>query len=142
MSIFSSQVGGVVASFALAFTVLLNGCTHHDHSKAHKEVAMTKDAHKAVEPLKSLARSAKGVSVRVYTGGCTDKSHFEWTKSQDTANKEPIELVLHRTKKDNCYAHIPEGIVLDFSYDELGVAADAVFTIGNPVVMPGVDPDA
>lgn len=142
MSIFTSQVGGVLASLSLAFTVALSGCTHHDHSKAHKEVAMTKDAQKVVEPLKSLARSAKGVSVRVYTGGCTDKSHFEWTKSQDTANKEPIELVLHRTQKDNCYAHIPEGIALDFSYDELGVAADAVFTIGNPVVMPGVDPDA
>lgn len=142
MSIYSFQVGGVLA--AVACTLALSSCTHHEHKTKEVAKTMSEDQIEVIEaePLKSLARSAKGVSVRVYTGGCTDKSHFVWKKSQDLANKEPIELVLHRTQKDNCYAHIPEGIALDFSYDELGVAADAVFTIGNPVVMPGVDPDA
>lgn len=94
----------------------------------------------AVEPLKAVARSADGVSVTVYTGGCTQKSHFSWQKTTGQPVGAPTELTLVRNTPDKCYAHIPDGMVIAFSYGELGVNAKDSFTIGNPVVAPGVDP--
>lgn len=95
-----------------------------------------------VEPLKELSRDAKGVTVRVYTGGCTEKGHFVWKKTPDQPKGAPAELTLYRTTKDNCYANIPEGMVITYDYQELGVAAKDAFTVGNPIQMPGIDPDA
>lgn len=95
-----------------------------------------------VEPLKELSRDAQGVTVRVYTGGCTEKEHFVWKITPDQPKGAPTELTLYRTTKDRCYANIPEGLVIRFNYKELGVTAKDSFTIGNPIQMPGIDPEA
>lgn len=125
-------------------TFAVIGCQNAKTSSAKtKEVVMTdKKTAEVVEPLKELSRDAKGVTVRVYTGGCTEKSHFVWKKTPDQPKGAPIELTLYRTTNDKCYANIPEGMVITYDYQELGVAAKDTFTVGNPIQMPGIDPDA
>lgn len=140
-SIFSALRAAGIASCAFA----LLGCqnTVAPTKKTTKEVVVTEQkSAEVVEPLKELSRSTKGVTVRVYTGGCTEKAHFVWKKTTGQPKGAPTELILYRNTKDNCYANIPEGMVIEYSYAELGVEAKEEFTIGNPLQMPGVDPDA
>lgn len=130
-----------VALSALAGLCLVaTGC----QPKTPKEVVVksSESESAAVEPLKELSRTADGVTVRVYTGGCTEKAHFSWKKTADQPKGAPVELILMRNTKDKCYAHIPDGMVISFSHGELGVKSSDSFVVGNPVVMPGIDPDA
>lgn len=142
MTFTSSSTVVRTSLLAAAFAWVMTGC-HSTSTKTPKEIAVnsTAEATEVVEPLKSLARTKAGLTVRVYTGGCTDKSHFAWKQvpAGELSKKAPAELIMVRTQKDNCYAHIPEGMVIDFSYAELGLKPDAVFTVGNPVIMQGVE---
>ena len=73
--------------------------------------------------------TSDGIDVRVFTGGCTGAADFTaWIEPGD------IDLVhLVRTRIDGCEAEIPEGVLLHFTWAQLGVT-DHRARLANQIV--------
>lgn len=58
--------------------------------------------------------------IRVQSRGCTKKEHFRVeTYEAGLQSGQPYRIVIYRTEPDNCDADIPEGIVVEFTFDEM-----------------------
>jgi hypothetical protein len=80
--------------------------------------------------LKGLSRDAEGISIRVSSGGCTDKTTIVAVQLE----KFPVQVRFERIEEDVCEAHMPDGVLLKYSYSELGLSPDAKIVVLNPVV--------
>jgi hypothetical protein len=71
-----------------------------------------------------------GITLQVASGGCTQKSDFIVEQRQRTSYQA---LTFYRWREDLCLALLPYGTMLNFSYEELGLAPGSRFQILNPV---------
>ena len=67
----------------------------------------------------------------VGSNGCTEASSFE-VKIKDT---DPAELSLIRRTPDLCRAIVREGVVVSWTYAELGLTPGAVVRVLNPISL-------
>ncbi|MBY0555392.1 hypothetical protein K2P97_12740 [bacterium] len=89
-----------------------------------------------LEPLLGLAVNSGTVKIRVSSGGCTTKASFEVKKITD-AKKQAVQLFFVRVASDSCEqsnfdAYLPNGVVLYYSFDELGIMRGQNVYVGNP----------
>lgn len=76
---------------------------------------------------------SKGLSVFVASGGCTEKAHFTWKVEEEVLSGMTIQAVtLIRTKYDRCEA-VSHPVMIDFSIEEIGIKANAMFKIKNEI---------
>lgn len=80
------------------------------------------------EPIYGVLFTNDGLDVRVSTGGCTTLESF--TSWLEPGEPELVHLV--RTRMDGCDAFIPEGVVLHFTWAQLGVTKDRARLV-NPI---------
>ncbi len=74
-----------------------------------------------------------GVSIQVFSGGCTSKDSFAVQKQ----NSRGVALIyFYRIKPDLCKAFFRYGMILNFTYEDLGLQYRDRFKIMNPYVAP------
>lgn len=88
-----------------------------------------------VETLYGSFLSEKGVVIQVYSGGCTFKSSFAIHKEY---KQGVFKIWFYRLKTDYCESYKKYGMLLNFSYEDLGLQSDDRFEIMNPRVVPRV----
>jgi hypothetical protein len=94
------------------------------------------------EKILGLKVGEKGIEFIVYSGGCTQKKHFKVLKSGQHSG--PLELDLIRIQKKYCYGHIPFGVSIFFSYQELGMSPETTkryFVVKNDLAKEVFDLD-
>lgn len=89
-----------------------------------------------LEPLLAASVDSNNVKIRVASGGCTTKNSFEVKKITDV-KRQAVQLFFIRTLSDNCEAnnsdaYFPNGIVLSYTFDELGILRGQNVYVGNP----------
>jgi hypothetical protein len=73
--------------------------------------------------------TSDGLDIRVFSSGCTGEANFtSWIEPGDI---ERVHLI--RTKLDQCEADIPEGVVLHFTWAQLGVTKQQAQLV-NPIL--------
>lgn len=85
-----------------------------------------------IEPLMALKVDKTGVSIRVESGGCTDKTSFQIKRSltRDGAGQR---LTFVRAEEDSCLALLRSGVLLSFSWQDLRLPVGALVKIENPI---------
>jgi len=68
------------------------------------------------EQLLDAQVTARGIVFHVSSGGCTHKAHF----GLERLGIKPLTVRLVRLRPDYCEAHLPKGIVVKFSFAEIG----------------------
>lgn len=81
----------------------------------------------AYEHLYGLVIKDEGIEVRVASGGCTAPEHFAFYVDPGSVQ----ELLIVRTTPDTCEAELPEGELLHFTWEQLGVTSERV-RVANP----------
>lgn len=71
------------------------------------------------------------VEYRVTSNGCTDEESFD-VKVRDRGD-DRYALELSRVRADNCRAYLVEGVVVSYSFEQLGLPENADVAILNPV---------
>ena len=84
------------------------------------------------EPLLGLLYSGEGLEFQVQSTGCTEKSHFV-VQRLSPESQISSQLLLIRVVPDYCDAHVPFGVRISYSYKELGLEEDELFTLLNPL---------
>lgn len=74
--------------------------------------------------------TGKTIKIQVRSGGCTHKNSF-WIKEDYNSEKQMMQLTFMRSYPDHCEGYFPEGKILSFNRDELGIRTDHSFNIGN-----------
>lgn len=69
-----------------------------------------------------------GLHIQVPSHGCTDKSSFKVIR-ENVAGIEVLTFL--RVLSDECRALHPYGVVLTYSFEELGLKAGEAFALGN-----------
>lgn len=112
---------------------LLGGCVIYSNEAGEQvSVQMADTAVAPAEPLETVRAVAfenGRLNVRVDSNGCTDTGGFEVRLRED----EPVELSLVRRAPDLCKALVPDGVVVSWSYEELGLTSGAAARVLNPV---------
>lgn len=72
---------------------------------------------------------AVGVSFQVYSGGCTDKRSFQLVRQ----GKYDARLALYRIVSDHCLALLPGGVMIRYTYGELGLRRGSFLQVVNPL---------
>ncbi|HWU43230.1 MAG TPA: hypothetical protein VN132_07330, partial [Bdellovibrio sp.] len=67
---------------------------------------------------------------QVRSGGCTSKEDFRFEVENAGGMKK---VTLYRIRPDECYAFVPFGKVISFSYQELGLHSGDHFYVGNMI---------
>ncbi len=70
-----------------------------------------------------------GVTFQVESNGCTEKSDFVVLQLETY----PVQVMIERTRPDNCEVSVPYGEYIKFTYEELGQSAGTKFDIGNQI---------
>ena len=124
-----SHAGGLM----LALLPLLGGCVIYSNEGGEKVTVRMNDAAAAAsapaEAVRSVEFDGRGLNVVVDSNGCTEASSFE-VRISDTA---PQDMMLVRLAPDLCKALVPEGRVVNWTYQELGIEAGDVVRIVNPL---------
>ena len=77
-----------------------------------------------------------GVYLQVNSGGCTQKRDIGFRVK---ANEPDLaEITFFRKLSDPCLAYFPNGIVLKFSFEELGLKPGMRLQIMNPIESPRI----
>ena len=84
----------------------------------------------ALERILGFIPSLTTLHVRVYSGGCTEKSDFRYEIQELAPGKG---IIFYRTRPDDCRPFIPTGKTLRYSYSELGLSPGDRFKILNPI---------
>lgn len=111
---------------------LLGGCVVYSSEAGEQVSVHVTDAVSAAEPLETVrAVSFENgrLNVRVDSNGCTEAAGFEVR----VRGENPAELTLVRREPDLCKALVPEGVVVSWTYEELGLAAGVAARVLNPV---------
>lgn len=86
-----------------------------------------------IEVLKAISVNQKGIVITVRTGGCTDRSDFEF---EFLENDQGLEIAIVRKTKDYCKGYFPKGVQYSFSWEETGLNDDSSeVRIINPISM-------
>lgn len=83
---------------------------------------------KNLETLFGLLQDQEGITVQVFSGGCTGKDNFQVSSAQVAG---VIQISITRTTMDYCRAYFQYGTNLFFSYEELGVQRGQKFEVQN-----------
>lgn len=89
-----------------------------------------------LEPLLGASVYSNTVKIRVASGGCTTKESFEVKKTTDS-KKQAVKLFFVRVVADSCEndnldAYLPDGVVLSYDFNELGIMRGQSVYVGNP----------
>lgn len=81
--------------------------------------------------------------VRVQSGGCTEKEHFiVETFEAGIHAGPPYRVVIYRTTPDECQNYAPEGLLVEFKFEEMiteegsfpkpgdGIIVENIFMVG------------
>jgi hypothetical protein len=97
-------------------------------------VSLNLHAGELQETLFGYLADDQGLTVQVYSGGCTAKEHFQFLKSSPDEGEDKILLTLVREVPDWCKAFVPRGVSIRYTWKELEIdASDKLVELTNPV---------
>ncbi|GEM_PF-3776049 len=86
------------------------------------------------------------LKVRVQSGGCTKPEHFRIETFEAGLHAgPPYRVVIYRKETDNCGEIVPEGLLLEFKYEDMvteegnhpkpgdGIIVENIFVVGDVV---------
>lgn len=85
----------------------------------------------SAEPILGMTYGPNGLEFQVRSTGCTEKDDFV-VQRLTSSGQTTSQLLLIRVVEDFCDAYVPFGVRISFSYKELGVEEDDMFTVLNP----------
>lgn len=85
------------------------------------------------EVLLGVKMDSENLELTVATGGCTKKGDFAVEVNKGFTGKPPYLLTVRRTKPDACKAMMPDGTVIQFSKEELGLSGIVEMTLTNKI---------
>jgi len=119
---------------AVALLPLLGGCVIYSSEAGERKVNINNQAVVQAEVLEAVRKvdfDGQRLSVVVGSNGCTEASSFE-VKIKDA---DPAELSLIRRAPDLCKALVREGVVVSWTYAELGLNTGQHVRVLNPVSL-------
>ena len=119
---------------AVALLPLLGGCVIYSSEAGERKVNINNQAVVQAEVLEAVRKvdfDGQRLSVVVGSNGCTEASSFE-VKIKDA---DPAELSLIRRAPDLCKAVVREGVVVSWTYAELGLNTGQHVRVLNPVSL-------
>jgi hypothetical protein len=119
---------------AVALLPLLGGCVIYSSEGGERKVNINNQAVVQAEVLEAVRKvdfDGQRLSVVVGSNGCTEASSFE-VKIKDA---DPAELSLIRRAPDLCKALVREGVVVSWTYAELGLNTGQHVRVLNPVSL-------
>ena len=126
----------LAAVAAVALLPLLGGCVIYSNDGGERKININ-PANQVVAEAESLEAVRKvdfdgqRLNVVVGSNGCTEASSFE-VKIKDS---DPTELSLIRRTPDLCKALVREGVVVSWTYAELGLETGRSVRVLNPVSL-------
>lgn len=90
-------------------------------------------AERTVERLIGFRHTDDKLIIRVKSGGCTQKEHFKVEINSGFTGMSPVFATVYRLTPDHCKANIPNGIEVEFTFEELGLPDDTDIIVVNPV---------
>jgi|SRR5208337_3676963 len=88
-----------------------------------------------LEKLLAVKFTKMGVTLTVWTGGCTKKSDFEIMSRR--LKKRVVSIEVRRLAPDVCKGNFPDGVKLLFSWSELRAPNRTKILLRNPIVHSG-----
>ena len=119
---------------AAALLPLLGGCVIYSNDGGERKVNINNQAVTQAEALEAVRKvdfDGQRLSVVVGSNGCTEASSFE-VKIKDA---DPAELSLIRRAPDLCKAIVREGVVVSWTYAELGLNTGQHVRVLNPISL-------
>ncbi|MNU39107.1 hypothetical protein [uncultured Brevundimonas sp.] len=119
---------------AVALLPLLGGCVIYSNDGGERKVNINNQAVTQAEALEAVRKvdfDGQRLSVVVGSNGCTEASSFE-VKIKDA---DPAELSLIRRAPDLCKAIVREGVVVSWTYAELGLNTGQHVRVLNPISL-------
>lgn len=119
---------------AVALLPLLGGCVIYSNEGGERKVNINNQVVAQAEVLEAVRKvdfDGQRLNVVVGSNGCTEASSFE-VKIKDA---DPTELSVIRRTPDLCKALVPEGVVVSWTYAELGLKAGEQVRVLNPVSL-------
>jgi len=102
------------------------------------------EAYRQEEKLLGIELVNGVLKIRVQSGGCTKSDHFRLeTYEAGLQAGQPYRVVLYRTEPDNCGEIVPEGLLLEFKFEDMiteegtfpkpgdGIIVENIFTVGS-----------
>ena len=92
----------------------------------------------SVEVLLGIDLQPKTLDLRVFSGGCTDEDSFKIHVDKGFTGLPPYEVTVIRVTPDFCNAYFPEGVIVKYSREALGLDPNVEFYIKNKIANPAV----
>lgn len=86
-----------------------------------------------VEILLGIQVTTNDILLSVASGGCTKKEDFSIEVDRGLGAKPNYILTVRRIKSDNCKAYLPEGTIIKFGTDEVGLSGAFEVTLANKI---------
>ena len=119
---------------AVALLPLLGGCVIYSNEGGEKVSVMSDRVAVETETFEAVRKvdfDGQRLNVVVGSNGCTEASSFE-VKIKDG---DPAELSVIRRTPDLCKAIVRDGVVVSWTYAELGLESGAAVRVLNPISM-------
>ena len=119
---------------AVALLPLLGGCVIYSSDGGERKVNINNQVVAQAEVLEAVRKvdfDGQRLTVVVGSNGCTEASSFE-VKIKDA---DPAELSLIRRAPDLCKAIVREGVVVSWTYAELGLNTGQHVRVLNPISL-------
>jgi hypothetical protein len=86
------------------------------------------------EVLMGLAADSKALTIRVESGGCTEKKDFHIAVQKTGGRALHHVLTIYRTRRDECKALLMDGAELKFDLNkDLGLSGFTTYSIANKI---------
>jgi len=126
----------LAAVAAVALLPLLGGCVIYSSDGGERKVNINPANQvvtqpEALEAVRKVDFDGQRMNVVVGSNGCTEASSFE-VKIKDG---DPAELSLTRRAPDLCKALVREGVVVSWTYAELGLEPGQPVRVLNPISL-------
>ena len=126
----------LAAVAAVALLPLLGGCVIYSSAGGERKVNINPANQvvtqpEALEAVRKVDFDGQRMNVVVGSNGCTEASSFE-VKIKDG---DPAELSLTRRAPDLCKALVREGVVVSWTYAELGLEPGQPVRVLNPISL-------
>lgn len=119
---------------AVALLPLLGGCVIYSNEGGEKVSVMSDRVAVETETFEAVRKvdfDGQRLNVVVGSNGCTEASSFE-VKIKDG---DPAELSVIRRTPDLCKAIVRDGVVVSWTYAELGLESGAAVRVLNPISL-------
>ena len=120
---------------ALALLPVLGGCIVISSEKGETISVSAPDHTQAVaadlEPLSRISFDGSKMTLVVGSNGCTQISDFEVRITEG----DKADIAVARIKPDLCRAIVPDGVTLNWTYEELGLKKGQPVIVKNPLVV-------